>query len=97
MEFNKRYNRNEFINFLQNKFLPEDFIVENTTINSNRENKFITEVTKLGHCSSLDLVVYEARHTSTNDARVGLSKETFRFLANEWEQIFFMTLNVFTD
>ena len=85
MEFNKRYNRNEFVNFLQNKFLPEDFISENTTINSNKENKYITEVTKLGHCSSLDLVVYEARHTSTNDARVGLSKETFRFLANEWE------------
>lgn len=25
------------------------------------------------------------RHNSVNDARVGLSKEAFRFLANEWE------------
>lgn len=26
MEFNKAYNRQEFVNFLQNKFLPEDFL-----------------------------------------------------------------------
>lgn len=26
MEFNRIYNRQEFINFLQNSFLPEDFI-----------------------------------------------------------------------
>ena len=26
MEFNRIYNRQEFVNFLQNSFLPEDFM-----------------------------------------------------------------------
>ena len=32
MEFNKRYNRTEFVDSLQHKFLPEDFLVETTSI-----------------------------------------------------------------
>lgn len=85
MEFNKRYNRSEFISFLQHNFLPEDFVTETTPINIERETKYIRNITKLGSCETLDLVVYEVRHTSTHDARVGLSKEAFRFLADEWE------------
>ena len=85
MEFNKRYNRSEFVNFLQHKFLPEDFIAETTVVDIERQTKYIRSVTKLGSSESLDLVVYEIRHTSTHDARVGLSKEAFRFLADEWE------------
>ena len=85
MEFNKRYNRNEFVNFLQHKFLPEDFIAETTVIDIERQTKYIRSVTKLGSSELLDLVVYEIRHTSTHDARVGLSQEAFRFLADEWE------------
>ena len=85
MEFNKRYSRSEFINFLQHKFLPEDFIAETTVIDIERQTKYICSVTKLGSSESLDLVVYEIHHTSTHDARVGLSKEAFRFLADEWE------------
>lgn len=85
MEFNKRYSRSEFINFLQHKFLPEDFVAETTVIDIERQTKYIRSVTKLGSSESLDLVVYEIRHTSTHDARVGLSKEAFRFLADEWE------------
>ena len=85
MEFNKRYNRSEFISFLQHKFLPEDFVAETTVIDIERQTKYIRSVTKLGSSELLDLVVYEIRHTSTHDARVGLSKEAFRFLADEWE------------
>lgn len=85
MEFNKRYNRSEFVSFLQHKFLPEDFIAETTVVDIERQTKYIRSVTKLGSSESLDLVVYEIRHTSTHDARVGLSKEAFRFLADEWE------------
>ena len=85
MEFNKRYNRSEFVGFLQNKFLPEDFMVETADVSFDRQTKYIRTVTRLGTCESLDLVVYEIRHTSTHDARVGLSKEAFRFLADEWE------------
>ena len=85
MEFNKKYDRSEFINFLQHKFLPEDFIAETTYVDITRQTKYIRSVTKLGTCESLDLVVYEIRHDSLHDARVGLSKEAFRFLADEWE------------
>ena len=85
MEFNKRYNRSEFVSFLQHKFLPEDFIAETTVIDIERQTKYIRSVTKLGSSELLDLVVYEIRHTSTHDARVGLSKEAFRVLADEWE------------
>lgn len=85
MEFNKRYNRTEFVDFLQHKFLPEDFVVEATSVDIERQTKYIRAVTKLGSSEMLDLVVYEVRHNSTHDARVGLSKEAFRFLADEWE------------
>jgi type I restriction-modification system DNA methylase subunit len=38
----------------------------------------------LGECESLGLVVYEVRHSSKHDARVGLTKEAFRLLADEF-------------
>lgn len=85
MEFNKKYNRTEFVDFLQHKFLPEDFVIETTRIDIERQTKYIRAITKLGSSEMLDLVVYEVRHNSTQDARVGLSKEAFRFLADEWE------------
>lgn len=85
MEFNKKYNRTEFVDFLQHKFLPEDFVVETTSIEIERQTMYVRAITKLGSSETLDLVVYEVRHNSTHDARVRLSKEAFRFLADEWE------------
>ena len=41
-------------------------------------------MTRLGECDSLGLVVYEVRHSSKHDARVGLTKEAFRLLADEF-------------
>lgn len=32
MEFNRTYNRQEFVNFLQHSFLPEDFISATTPV-----------------------------------------------------------------
>ena len=85
MEFNKTYNRQEFINFLQNSFLPEDFIPVTTSVEFRTKMKYTTQAVKLGSSDSLDLVVYEVKHTSKNDARVSLSKEAFRMLADEME------------
>ena len=87
MDFSKRYNLNEFVKFLQTDFLPEDVsFTDCPEAEIQQGTKYIKTITKLGTCPSLRLAVYEARHTSTNDARVGLSKEIFRFMANKSER-----------
>lgn len=85
MEFNKAYNRQEFTNFLQHRFLPEDFIPTVEEVPFTTQMNYSTRATKLGTSSSLDIVVYEIKHSSPQDARVSLSKEAFRLLANEME------------
>ena len=85
MQFNKSYNRQEFVNFLRDSFLPDDFQPIENPVKLHTQTKYTGSVTKLGACPSLDLVVYEIQHHSKNDARVGLSKEAFRVLADEWE------------
>ena len=85
MEFNKAYNRQEFVGFLKNSFLPEDFVQTEENVEFVTQTKYSTQAVKLGTCESLDLVVYEIRHTSKNDARVSLSKEAFRLLTDEME------------
>lgn len=86
MEFNKAYNRQEFVSFLRNNFLPEDFVPLVEDVPLATATKYTTTATKLGTCDSLDLVVYEVRHTSRHDARVALSKEAFRLLADEMQE-----------
>jgi len=85
MEFNKAYNRQEFMNFLQNSFLPDDFIQTEEQVTFSTQMKYSCEAVKLGSSATLDLVVYEIKHTSRHDARVALSKEAFRMLADEME------------
>ena len=86
MEFNKAYNRQEFVSFLRNNFLPEDFVPLVEDVPLATATKYTTTATKLGTCDSLDLVVYEVLHTSRHDARVALSKEAFRLLADEMQE-----------
>ena len=87
MDFSQRYNRENFVAFLRNEFLPEDdFLTETKEETIQQSANYIKKITQLGTCESLKLAVYEARHTSTNDARVGLSKEIFRFMANKRER-----------
>ena len=85
MEFNKAYNRQEFLSFLQNSFLPDDFIPAEEEVLFTTKMKYSTQAVKLGSSEKLDLVVYEVKHTSKHDARVSLSKEAFRMLADEME------------
>ncbi|MDD6992763.1 MAG: TaqI-like C-terminal specificity domain-containing protein [Prevotella sp.] len=84
MEFNKAYNRAESLSFLRSSFLPEDFLQESSVINNPVQFQYTQQVTRLGECESLGLVVYEVRHSSKHDARVGLTKEAFRLLADEF-------------
>ncbi len=83
MDFSQPYNRTDFVNFLRRDFLPDDFEQTNKNVPFRVHMNFASTATKLGVCRSLDLVVYEIKHTSHNDARVGLSKDAFRMLAGE--------------
>ena len=83
MEFDKPYSRIEFTRFLKG-FLPID-----AQLNSHSEVAFFARMnyavsaTMLGRCESLDLNIYEIRHNSKNDARVGLSKDAFRLITDD--------------
>lgn len=48
MEFNKKYNRSEFVGFLQHKFLPEDFVVETTAIRHQASNEIYSQRDQIG-------------------------------------------------
>ena len=85
MNFSKTYKRQDFLSFLKSSFLPEDFDEETLTIPLHTQTTYTQSVTKIGVCKSLDLVVYEIKHNSENDARVTLSKEAFRLLSDELE------------
>lgn len=85
MDFSKTYNRQDFVNFLQNSFLPEDFVPTEKPVELKTKMTYTRQAVKLGVSAALDLVVYEVRHNSKNDARVSLSKEAFRLLADEME------------
>lgn len=86
MEFNRAYNRDEFLAFLRVNFLPEDFLQDIRNVNNPQQFHYIQQVFRLGECESLDLVVYEVHHTSKHDARVGLTKDAFRLLAGEYRE-----------
>ena len=85
MDFSKTYNRQNFVNFLQDSFLPEDFVPTEKPVELRTKMTYTRQAVKLGVSAALDLVVYEVRHNSKNDARVSLSKEAFRLLADEME------------
>ena len=72
------YNRETFLRFLRT-FLPDDY-VQNVVQRTNPAHKFTQSVMELGKCASLDLMVFEIHHSSSNDARVGIAQETFRLM-----------------
>lgn len=80
IDFKQPYDRADFLKFVEQDFLPEDFRleIENIDFSSN----YTKQAIRLGTCESLGLEIIELKHTSTHDARVGLSKEAFRMLLN---------------
>ena len=78
MNFEQSYNRSDWYNFLEDKFLPEDF--RRTEKSIEYTGNYSKKVTNLGECPSLRLNVFEINHSSMNDARVGLSKEAFSLI-----------------
>lgn len=77
------YNREEWIDFLQSRFLPNDFKLKRQAINIYFKSKYIKpQAYWIGDCSSLDdLAVIEISHISENDPRIGVSRDAFRLMA----------------
>lgn len=80
MNFKNPYKNEEYIKFFQEKFLPDDFSIEDENISIDFTANHIKEVTLIGKVDSLDLKVYEVKHKSENDPRVSLSKDIFRVM-----------------
>ena len=83
IDFSKAYSRADFVNYLRRDFLPDDFEQEESNVPFWAHMNYASAATCLGKSKTLDLVVYEIKHTSRHDARVGLSKDAFRMLAGE--------------
>lgn len=74
----EKYNRDSFLRFLRT-FLPEDY-TQNVVARTYSEREYTRSVTELGKCDSLEVIILEVHHSSSNDARVGIAKETFRLM-----------------
>ena len=83
IDFSKAYNRADFVNYLRRDFLPDDFEQEEENVPFWSQMNYASVATCLGKSKTLNLVVYEIKHRSPHDARVGLSKDAFRMLAGE--------------
>ena len=83
IDFSKVYNRADFVNYLRRDFLPDDFEQEEKNVPFWSQMNYASVATCLGKSKTLNLVVYEIKHRSPHDARVGLSKDAFRMLAGE--------------
>lgn len=77
MDFKQPYNRENYLKFFRG-FLPDDFETGHEELDLEVNFQFVSKISKLGECASLDLKIYEVRHSSENDPRVSLSKEAFR-------------------
>ena len=84
INFNKPYNRTDFLHFLEHDFLPDDFIMlEERLEDLNFSTNYTIEATRLGVCKSMGLDVFEILHTSSHDARVGIAQDAFRLMLNK--------------
>ncbi|MFA7057497.1 MAG: TaqI-like C-terminal specificity domain-containing protein [Candidatus Cloacimonadales bacterium] len=80
---NTPYDREKWISFLKNKFLPEDFVLKREKFAIDFKSKYIKpQAYWIGDCSSLDdLAVIELEHESENDPRISVSRDAFKLMA----------------
>jgi adenine-specific DNA-methyltransferase len=80
---NTAYDREQWIDFLQNKFLPIDFKIKRQDINIKFKSRYIKpQAFWIGDCASLDdLAIIEISHDSEHDPRIGVSRDAFRLMA----------------
>ena len=77
------YQREDWISFLQTRFLPNDFKLKKQAINIEFKSKYIRpQAYWIGDCDSLNnLAIIEISHGSENDPRIGVSRDAFRLMA----------------
>jgi tRNA1(Val) A37 N6-methylase TrmN6 len=80
MDLTAQYKRGDFLSFLSNSFLPDDFERVEEKVTPEKSASYIKNTVKLGSCPSLDLSVYEFSHGSRRDPRVSLTREAFSIL-----------------
>jgi len=82
IDFSKSYNKEEFETFLRD-FLPDDSDFINKDLTIDNSFKYFNKAKLIVNCDSLNnLRVIEIEHTATEDRRITLSREIFRFLSN---------------
>ncbi len=90
MNFQNKYNREDFLRFLRNDFLWDKFEekIEQANIIKEFKSMFFTKITKLWVVEEFDnLIILEIEHKSKNDARITLTKDIFKLLRQfelEW-------------
>ncbi len=80
IEFNEKYNTQEFSNFLYD-FLPDDYNEDEKDITELTGCQCIKNVRELGHCESLDVTVLEMSH-SEKDPRISIATDAFKIMRN---------------
>ncbi len=95
--FNAPYNRENWIKFLRQQFLPQDYSTALEKTETEFSPKYISKnVLYLGNSQTLKLKVYEMYHNSENDPRIGLSRDAFKFIEHQKVKnalIFFISKN----
>jgi len=87
MDFQKPYNREEFLEFLED-FLPYDFDIAEEDALPHRTYSKIKKIYRLGQVESLGaggqpLKVYEVEHESEHDPRVSLTRDFFGVMRDD--------------
>ena len=81
MNFNALYNRDTFLTFLEERFLPDDFTIDEVSFEKlNFTPRYTLNANLLGTCRSMELDVFEITHTSSHDARVGIAQDAFKLM-----------------
>lgn len=80
MDFKRPYEREKFINFLQNEFLPDDFVFIDQDLEIDFKTSYIKKINIIGKVASLDLDIFEIWHESESDPRVSLTDESSKIM-----------------
>lgn len=82
--FNESYNRENWLEFFRQQFLPQDYSTITEKVETEFNPKYINKnVLYLGNSETLKLKVYEMHHDSENDPRIGLSRDAFKFIEHQ--------------